>query len=146
MHAKTLGFQHDSRGERESTPLSHIALSRSRLNHSRAPPGLNSSMAHSPLSVHAEDRACAANRRIDRSCATIGGMTVCGRCGAEIPGDARFCQACGVPFADEEASEALRQPRHAERIDNRRPEKLQRIRQPRQCDQADGEDLRGGGG
>jgi class 3 adenylate cyclase len=33
------------------------------------------------------------------------GMRVCGRCGAEIPGDARFCPACGAPVADEGATE-----------------------------------------
>jgi class 3 adenylate cyclase len=28
-------------------------------------------------------------------------MAVCGRCGAEIPGDARFCPRCGAPVAPE---------------------------------------------
>jgi hypothetical protein len=32
VHAKALGFQHDSRGEREPTPLSHMALNGSSPN------------------------------------------------------------------------------------------------------------------
>ena len=33
------------------------------------------------------------------------GMAICGSCGAEIPGDARFCPTCGAPVAAERPAE-----------------------------------------
>jgi adenylate cyclase len=32
-------------------------------------------------------------------------MAVCGRCGAEVPGGARFCPACAAPVAAERPTE-----------------------------------------